>query len=254
MIRVDKALSRLQLASRSQCRQLVKEGRLRIGEKLVTNPAQKSDEDSQTRFLDDAPVAYTTYEYWMLNKPAGCITATRDEKEQTVMDFLPREHQREVAPVGRLDKDTVGLLLLTNDGQLAHELLSPTKHIEKVYYAAVKGRVNEETIAAFKEGLSIGQGEYSAPARLQILSAGEESEVRVTITEGKFHQIKRMFHAVGMEVLYLQRIRMGSLRLDFHLQPGQCRKLTKEEIFALKHPEAAQKQAEEAMEEEASLL
>ncbi len=236
MIRVDKALSQMQLASRTESRKMVRAGRVSINGNVVKSASEKFDETEDVLAIDGKQVVYTAYEYYMLNKPSGCVTATKDAKEKTVMDYLPKDRHRDVVPVGRLDKDTVGLLLLTNDGMLNHNLLAPNKHVEKTYYAAVKGCVTEETVAQFAAGLDISEEKLTAPAKLQILSSGEESEVHVTITEGKFHQVKRMFAAVGMEVLYLQRTRMGNLRLDLSLKPGECRELSKEEVYGLYHP------------------
>ena len=183
----------------------------------------------------------------MLNKPAGVITATTDSRDRTVLDLLGEDRRKDLFPAGRLDKDTEGLLLITNDGPLAHRLLSPRKHVDKCYYAKVRGEVTGEDVEQFAQGLFLaGLGEEkeekTMPARLEILKTvstdGEEdpgfvSEILLTIQEGKFHQVKRMFQAVGKEVLYLKRLSMGSLKLDPELAPGQYRELTKEEMERL---------------------
>ena len=171
--------------------------------------------------------------YYMMNKPTGCITACRDEQHKTVIEYLPAELQKILKPVGRLDKDTEGLLLITNDGELAYRLLSPKKHVDKVYYAKVQGIVDESDQEIFAEGMSIGNGETALPSKLEILHSGEISEIRLTIQEGKFHQVKRMFHAVGKEVIYLKRLSMGTLLLDETLKSGEYRALTKEELKRL---------------------
>ena len=173
----------------------------------------------------------------MLNKPAGVISATNDPKQKTVLDLITDKSRKDLFPVGRLDKDTEGLLLITNDGDLAHQLLSPKKHVDKVYRARIEGQVTAEDAALFAKGLKIDDedGAWRAmPAKLNILSSGPESEVEITIREGKFHQIKRMFEAVDKKVVYLKRLSMGSLRLDETLALGEYRELTEDEVQALK--------------------
>lgn len=172
-------------------------------------------------------------QYYMLNKPRGLLTARRDARCETVMRCFPEALQQTLHPVGRLDKDTEGLLLITNDGQLSHRLLSPRKHVDKTYYAQVAGRVTKEDAEAFREGVNIGteeKEEWTRPGVLEILKSEEVSEIRLTIQEGKYHQVKRMFQAVGKEVLYLRRESMGSLKLDETLKPGEYRPLTKKEL------------------------
>ena len=169
----------------------------------------------------------------MLNKPSGVVSATQDRKEQTVLGLLGGQKRRDLFPVGRLDKDTEGLLLITNDGELAHRLLSPKSHVDKVYFAKIKGRVTEEDCRAFRQGVDIGDEKPTLPALLTVLHSDEESEVELTIQEGRFHQVKRMFQSVGKEVVYLKRLRMGALTLDGGLRPGEYRKLTEEEVNTL---------------------
>ena len=173
-------------------------------------------------------------EYWMLHKPAGYISATEDKKLDTVLELLPENARSDLFPVGRLDRDTEGLLLLTNDGKLAHYLLSPKRHVDKTYYARIQGRVKSEHVQAFLEGLDIGDEKKTLPAELRILKSGPESEIEVTIREGRFHQVKRMFEVIGCEVTYLKRLSMGSLKLDETLEIGACRPLTEEELRKLK--------------------
>ena len=170
----------------------------------------------------------------MLNKPGGVITATNDKRQQTVLDLIVDKERKDLFPVGRLDKDTEGLLLITNDGELAHRLLSPKKHVAKTYYATVEGKVTEEDTALFKAGLPIDETWTALPAELKILRSDTISEVEITIYEGKFHQIKRMFEAVDKKVLTLKRLSMGTLKLDIQLAPGGYRPLTEQEIRELR--------------------
>ena len=199
----------------------------------MTRPEEKIDTERDTVLFNGMTVGYAEFEYYMLNKPAGVVSATEDRRERTVLDLIGEKRRKDLFPVGRLDKDTEGLLLITNDGELAHRLLSPKKHVDKTYYARVAGRITEEHKKIFAAGVDIGDEKPALPAELRILSSEEISEVELTIHEGRFHQVKRMFHAVGGEVLYLKRTSMGSLRLDECLEPGQYRRLTEDEIRAL---------------------
>ncbi len=237
MIRIDKFLSQMQVATRSESKKLIKNKQITKNGMIVTDGGEKCDPDSDCICLNGIPIAYQEYHYVMLYKPAGCVTATEDRYAQTVMDFLPVSMRRGMSPVGRLDKDTEGLLLITDDGALNHQLLAPAKHVPKTYYARIEGIVNQEDVAAFQIGLDIGEKKLTAPAILEILcvdSLAGTSEINVTITEGKFHQVKRMFQAVDKNVVYLKRLSMGSLMLDERLTPGTWRELTKEEISKLK--------------------
>lgn len=173
---------------------------------------------------------------YMLNKPAGVISATEDQSCQTVVDLIKDKKRKDLFPVGRLDKDTEGLLLITNDGALAHRLLSPKKHVDKCYFARICGKVTEEDVRSFEKGVNIGsqeQPEITMPGKLEIITSDDISKIRLTIQEGKFHQVKRMFQAVGKEVIYLKRLRMGTLILDENLGIGEYRPLTKEELEKL---------------------
>ena len=193
----------------------------------------KVDTDKSMVCFDGREVAYAEYEYYMLNKPAGVISATEDNRCETVIDLIESKKRKDLFPVGRLDKDTEGLLLITNDGALAHRLLSPKKHVDKCYFAKVQGKVTEEDVMAFSKGVNIGtleEEEWTMPGELVILKSDEISEIRLTIQEGKFHQVKRMFQAVGKEVIYLKRERMGTLVLDDSLELGEYRELTDEEL------------------------
>lgn len=193
----------------------------------------KIDENNDKVCYLGQVLSYEAVQYFLLNKPAGCVTATRDHLSDTVMSFLPENRRDDLFPVGRLDKDTEGLLLITNDGQLAHELLSPRKHVDKTYFAVIDGEVREEHKQLFQDGLNIGDEDLTLPAKLNILKSGETSEIELTIHEGRFHQVKRMFEAIGTKVTYLKRISMGPLTLG-NLQPGEVRVLTDEELDALR--------------------
>ena len=229
-MRLDKLLSELGLGSRSQVKAWIKKGQVQVDGCVCKKAEQKVDTASQKVRLNGQDIDYEEYEYYILHKPAGCVTALQDDREKTVMDYMPKEHKKNLAPVGRLDKDTEGLLLFTDDGKLAHLLLSPKKHVEKTYYAKINGKVTQEDVDAFRNGLDIGDDTKTLPAKLHILQSGEVSEIEVTVCEGRFHQIKRMFYAVGKEVIYLKRISFGKLVLDNTLELGQYRKIKKEDI------------------------
>lgn len=234
LIRLDKFLADAKVGSRSEVKGYIKKGRIRINEETATKAEVKIDLEKDVVYFDDTQVRPKGFVYYMLNKPKGVVSATNDNLSQTVIDLIPEKYQEELFPVGRLDKDTEGLLIITNDGVLAHNLLSPKKHVSKTYYALIKGFVTEEDVAMFREGLDIGEKKPTMPADLHILKSQEISEIEVTICEGKFHQVKRMFQAVSKEVIYLKRISMGKLELDKRLQPGEYRHLTEEEIGLLK--------------------
>ena len=229
MIRLDKYLADMGVGTRSEVKKYIRQGKIMVDGEIVKMPEQKIEQTAKVCYLGQ-PVAYTQFEYYMLNKPAGVVSATTDAKDKTVIDLIEEKKRKDLFPVGRLDKDTEGLLLITNDGELAHRLLAPKKHVDKVYYAKVQGSVTEEDKQAFSEGISIGNGEMAKPAFLEIISSDEISEIRLTIQEGKFHQIKRMFEAVGKEVVYLKRLSMGSLVLDETLALGEYRPLNEKEL------------------------
>lgn len=230
MIRLDKYLADMGIGTRTEVKKLIHQGKIKIGDTVVTTPEQKIDIASQKVFCDGKEIGYEKYEYYMLNKPAGYVSATKDSKDNTVLDLITDKKRKDLFPVGRLDKDTEGLLLITNDGELAHRLLAPKKHVDKLYYAKVDGIVTEEDVKAFAEGVMIGKDELTRPAVLEILKSDEISEIHLTIQEGKFHQVKRMFEAVGKKVIYLKRISMGTLILDEKLKLGEYRTLTEEEL------------------------
>ena len=231
MERLDKIISATGKKSRREVREMVRQGRVLVDGKPAPAADMKVDPQTAVILLDGEPLGYEKFTYVMLHKPAGVLTATEDRRQETVLDLLPPElRRRTLSPVGRLDKDTEGLLLLTNDGQLAHRLLSPKSHVDKVYYARVDGALEPGDIAAFAAGMTLGDGLECLPAGLEILSP---TEAFVTLREGKFHQVKRMLAARGKPVLYLKRLSMGRLRLDPALAPGAWRMLTEEERSAL---------------------
>ncbi len=231
MERLDKIISAMGKKSRREVREMVRQGRVLVDGKPAPAADMKVDPQTAVILLDGEPLGYEKFTYVMLHKPAGVLTATEDRRQKTVLDLLPPElRRRALSPVGRLDKDTEGLLLLTNDGQLAHRLLSPKSHVDKVYYARVDGALEPGDIAAFAAGMTLGDGLECLPAGLEILSP---TEALVTLREGKFHQVKRMLAARGKPVLYLKRLSMGRLRLDPALAPGAWRMLTEEERSAL---------------------
>ncbi len=232
-LRLDKYLADMGLGTRSEVKQAVRKGRVQVNGQTVREPEYKTDTETDQVWFDGQPAAYREYEYYMLNKPAGVISASEDPRERCVVDLIESRKRKDLFPVGRLDKDTEGLLLITNDGGLAHRLLSPKKHVDKVYYARVQGRVTQEDAELFRRGVDIGEKRQTLPAELRILNAGEISEIELTIREGKFHQVKRMFHAAGKEVLYLKRLQMGPLRLDESLKPGEYRTLNTQELDIL---------------------
>ena len=232
-IRLDKYLADMGCGTRSQVKREIAGGSVMVNGAPARRPEDKIDTEKDSVVFRGSPVGYVEYEYFMLNKPAGVVSATEDRKERTVLDLIDARQRKDLFPVGRLDKDTEGLLLITNDGEMAHRLLSPKKHVDKVYYARVAGRITEEHVKLFAEGVDIGDEKPALPAELTVLSSGEISEIELVIREGRFHQVKRMFQAAGGEVIYLKRLRMGSLVLDGGLEPGEYRKLTEEEVRAL---------------------
>lgn len=230
-IRIDKYLADMGKGTRSELKKMIRGGAVTIDGVVVKKPEEKVIPGEQKVFLAGTEVGYSKMEYYVLNKPAGCVSATEDNVHKTVMDYIISDRKSELFPVGRLDLDTEGLLLITNDGPLAHALLSPRHHVEKTYIATLNAPATEEMVEQFKNGIEIGEKNPTLPAKLKILS---DRQAEITISEGKFHQVKRMFHAVGREVVALRRIQMGSLRLEESLLPGKYRALTEEELTALR--------------------
>lgn len=221
--------------TRKEVKQLVKSKAVTINDETVKDSGKQLDPNADVVRVYGDIVAYKPFLYLMLNKPAGVISATEDYKDNTVIDLLDEDVKHyDLHPVGRLDKDTVGLLLLTNDGDLTHQLLSPKKKVPKKYYARIEGQVTEEDVTAFSQGVTLEDGYETKPGELTILESGPASVIELVITEGKFHQVKRMFEAVGKKVVYLKRLEMGSLTLDETLREGEYRELTDEELDQLK--------------------
>ncbi len=232
MDRLDKVISATGKKSRKEVKLLVRQGRIMVDGVPAVAAEMKVDPETAEILLDGEKIRYEKYTYLMLHKPAGVLSAVEDSRQRTVLDLLPQElRRRDLSPVGRLDKDTEGLLLLTNDGALAHQLLRPKSHVDKVYYARVAGELEASDCEAFASGMTLGDGFTCMPAGLEILSP---CEALVTLQEGKFHQVKRMLAARGKPVVYLKRLSMGSLRLDETLTPGEYRPLTAEEVEGLR--------------------
>lgn len=231
-MRLDKYLAESGQGTRSEVKQLVKKGHVSVNGITARDSGMKVDSDKDAVKVNGRSVIYEKFRYFMLNKPQGCVSATRDGLSATVLDLLEGEITRDLFPVGRLDKDTEGFLLITNDGQLGHELLSPRKHVDKKYVAHVSKPLTTEQLIAFAKGVDIGDEKPTMPAKIRPLD--EENVYEVVLQEGRYHQVKRMFEAFGSKVTYLKRVSMGPVTLDESLEPGQYRKLTAEEVEALR--------------------
>ncbi|WP_214858172.1 pseudouridine synthase [Exiguobacterium sp. s191] len=231
-MRLDKLLSNMGAGSRKEVKLLLKAGAIQVDGEIVRDPKQHVDVESQQVLMYGEPVTYQKYIYLMMNKPPGVISATEDKRDETVIDLLFEDVTYfKPFPVGRLDKDTEGLLLLTNDGAFNHALMSPKKHVEKTYYAEVTGMLTQEDVEAIAAGVTLEDGYQAKPGKLVILSTTEtDSTLELTITEGKFHQVKRMMLALGKEVTFLKRRSIGRLELDPALALGDYRELTQEEL------------------------
>lgn len=229
MMRLDKYLADAGFGTRKETKNLIKKKKVMVNDQLITKDDFKVDENKDRVSVEGILVEYHQFHYFMLNKPQGVISATEDGKHKTVLNCL-QEPFKDLFPVGRLDIDTEGLLLITNDGALAHELLSPKKHVEKCYYLTIKEPLTQEHIEQIEKGIEIDQQEVCKPARIELI---DDYHALLWITEGKFHQVKRMMQACQSEVLYLKRLTMGPLKLDENLKLGEYRRLTEEEIAAL---------------------
>ncbi|WP_195336584.1 pseudouridine synthase [Paraclostridium bifermentans] len=229
--RLDKVLSNLGYGSRAEIKRDCKNGLVKVNGRIENNPGLQVDTDKDIINFDGETIEYKEFIYLMLNKPDGYISATFDKHDPIVLDLIDKKSLAfEPFPVGRLDKDTEGLLVLTNDGQLSHRVLSPKSHVPKTYFAEIDGVVTEYDIKAFKEGVILDDGYKTMPAELIILESGDASKIELTIHEGKFHQVKRMFESVDKKVTYLKRLSMGKLNLDESLELGEYRELTEEEV------------------------
>ena len=229
MIRLDKFLADAGIGTRSEVKQLIRKQQITVNGMPATKPELKVDETADTIAVNGKPISQRGFVYYVLHKPAGYVSAVKDNLFPTVMELVPSGD--DLFPVGRLDKDTEGLLLITNDGDLAHRLLSPRRHVDKTYFAVLDKPAEPEDISKFRNGVDIGDDTLTRPAALQILP---ESSALLTIHEGRFHQVKRMFHAVGKEVTYLKRLSMGPINLPEDLKKGEFRELSSAEVDQLK--------------------
>jgi len=234
IVRLDKYLADAGLGTRSQVKELIKKRRVKVDDNIIMSSDVKICTDINIVTVDNAPVEHSEFRYYVLHKPSGCVTATTDNHDKTVMDYLEGENIKGLFPVGRLDKDTEGLLIITNDGELSHNLLSPKKHVDKTYFVITDVDISEEMLEKLENGIDIGDDTLTKHATAKY-NNGKKNETLLTISEGRFHQVKRMYKALGAEVIYLKRLSMGSLVLDESLGKGQYRKLTEKEISDLKN-------------------
>ncbi|MCM1044920.1 MAG: rRNA pseudouridine synthase [Candidatus Gastranaerophilales bacterium] len=230
-MRLDKFLCELNKGSRSQVKELIRLGNVTVNGQVVRNAACQIKEEEDVMTLYGETLVFQKFVYYMLNKPSGVISATKDPISRTVLDLLGPDLRKGMFPVGRLDKDTEGLLLITNDGELSHRLLSPKRHVDKVYLAEIAAPLTEEDIRALEQGVDIGEETPTLPAKVEVL---EERLIKLILHEGQYHQVKRMLTAVGNEVRTLKRVRFGKLSLDLSLAPGAHRILTDEEVELLR--------------------
>lgn len=229
-MRLDKFLCELNIGSRSQIKTFIRQKLVTVNGVLASKPEQKVDENNDIVTFRGEALSYQKFVYYMLNKPQGVVSATRDNTAGTVVDLIDSPRKADLFPVGRLDKDTEGLLLITNDGELAHNMLSPKKHVDKTYFVTIEKPLLSTDITALEIGVDIGDEKPTAPAKIEIK---DETHILLTIHEGRFHQVKRMLKAVGNEVVALKRISFGALTLDETLAPGESRELTEQEVTLL---------------------
>ena len=233
-LRLDKYLADMGIGTRTEVKKAITKGQVRVNEETVKRPEIKIDTEKDHVFYQGQMVAYAEYEYYMLNKPAGVVSATEDKNDSTVLDLIDEKQRKDLFPVGRLDKDTEGLLLITNDGELAHQLLSPKKHVDKVYFARIDGKVTEEDVRRFAEGLEIGEEKPTLPAHLEILEKRRDFRNPTDDQRGKVSSGETNVPCSRKEVIYLKRLQMGSLVLDPRLALGEYRELTGQELEALR--------------------
>lgn len=229
MIRIDKYLCDMSIGSRSEIKEYIRKKLITVDGVVVTDPGMKISEDSAVTFKGE-PLQYKQFRYYMLNKPQGVVSATKDNIDTTVMDLLKGVNTRDMFPVGRLDKDTEGLLIITNDGELSHRLLSPRSHVDKCYLVQLLHSITADDIKSLSKGVDIGDDTLTLPAKVEAIAA---DRIYLTITEGRYHQVKRMLEAVGNKVVFLKRVSFGPLELDSDLAPGQYRELDDSEIIML---------------------
>ena len=234
MDRIDKIIASQGQYSRSEVKKLVKGGRVTLDGRVIKSSDEKADPDKNIIAIDGKAVNYKKHIYIMLNKPQGVVSATEDRDHPTVIDLVPKDLRRDgLFPAGRLDGDTVGFVLITDDGDFAHEILSPKNHIMKTYHATLQRDLTQEDIEAFKNGIELKDGTLCLEAEVTAIDS-DKPMAQVKICEGKYHQVKRMFAALGNKVLYLKRVKMGELYLDENLEEGQCREITPEELTLIK--------------------
>ena len=229
MIRIDKYLCDRSIGSRSEIKEYIRKKLITVDGVVVTDPGMKISEDSAVTFKGE-PLQYKQFRYYMINKPQGVVSATKDNIDTTVMDLLKGVNTRDMFPVGRLDKDTEGLLIITNDGELSHRLLSPRSHVDKCYLVQLMHSITADDIKSLSKGVDIGDDTLTLPAKVEAIAA---DRIYLTITEGRYHQVKRMLEAVGNKVVFLKRVSFGPLELDSDLAPGQYRELDDSEIIML---------------------
>jgi 16S rRNA pseudouridine516 synthase len=234
-MRLDKFLKENNICSRSESKQILKKGLIKVNGNVIKDSSYKLNLENDVVTYNDKEIKYEEFVYIMLNKPSGVVSATSDTKDSTVVDLVSEYAYKEIFPFGRLDKDSVGLVILSNDGKLAHELLSPKKHVSKVYYLKIKGNLTNDDIEAFEKGITLEDGYVTKPGKLEIIKSDDVSECLATISEGKFHQLKRMFIALNKEVVFLKRIKFKDIELDESLNEGEYRLLSEEEINSLKN-------------------
>ncbi|KRM90590.1 pseudouridine synthase [Liquorilactobacillus cacaonum] len=239
-MRLDKFIADTKLVTRTQAKSFIKSGLVSVNKKISSQAKLQVNPELDSIELSGLTLSYQKYIYLMMNKPKGVVSATIDRDSKTVIDLINGFKKNDLFPIGRLDKDTTGLMILTNDGVLAHNVLSPKKHVKKTYRALIAGVVNNDTIEIFKKGIILKNGEVTKPAKLRIIAIDEvkvETYIEIVIFEGKYHQIKRMFGAVSMRVKELQRVKMGNIVLDENIELGKYRELTTEEIQKLRQIE-----------------
>lgn len=232
MMRLDKFLANSGIGTRKEVKKFLKKNLVKVNDVIAKKPEMHINPEEDIITFDDIPIEYEPVVYLMMNKPAGYVSATEDDEHETVINIVPEYMHLDLFPVGRLDKDTEGLLLLTNDGKFSHQLMSPKHRVPKRYYAEVDGHINEDAIKKFEKGIDLGDF-TSSPSELEIIESGESSKAIVTIYEGKFHQVKRMFHSIDCEVTYLKRLQIASLELDEQLELGEYRHLMEEDFKLL---------------------
>ena len=238
MMRLDKYLAEMGVGTRQEVKKQIRQGKVTVNGTVVKAADTKIDETCDEVTIGGRNISYVSYEYYMLNKPGGVVSATEDRRDTTVIDLIKDKKRKDLFPVGRLDKDTEGLLLITNDGSFAHNLVSPAKHVPKTYFVRVDGIVNDQDVAILKKGVDIGDKQLTKPAVLSDIKPvlpkeTRQTELLITITEGRYHQIKRMFQSIQKPVLYLKRIKMGTLELDRTLGLGEYRSLSVQELESL---------------------